>query len=116
MSVEQRKHTRFNVEVAAEVDMETEVLVASTMNISDGGVGVLVDRPLEEGRAFRLTLFLTQDGIEDPDEEPFEAQAEVMWTAEQDEGRHVAGFRFGKLSAPQAAQLKRFLAALGEQG
>lgn len=116
MSVEQRKHTRFNVEVAAEVDVGSEVLVASTMNVSDGGVGVLLDRPLEEGRTFGLTLFLTQDGIEDPDEEPFETQAEVMWTAEQEKGRHVAGFRFGKLSAPQATQLKRFLAALGEEG
>lgn len=114
MSQEQRRHTRYPVEVAAEVEIAGDMVVASTNNISSGGVGIVVDRVVEEGAAIGVTLFLTQDGIEDPDEEPFEASAEVMWAAEQDEGRWVAGLRFGKLDGDQTARLERFLSAVGE--
>ena len=114
MSSEQRRHTRYSVEVAAEVDVGADVLVASTMNISSGGVGLVTDRSLEEGGTVNVMLFLTQDGIEDPDEEPFEAEAEVMWAAEQEPGKHVSGLRFGAISDEQKTQLQRFLAALGE--
>ncbi len=112
MTVDHRQHHRYPVEVAAEVTLGSRTLVASTQNISEGGVGLLVDEPLREGAQLALTLFLTQDGIEDPDEEPFETRAQVAWAAPQDEGMHVAGVRFEGLSGAQRAQLARFLAAL----
>ena len=65
-----------------------------------------------ERSTVKVILFLTQDGIEDPDEEPFEAPAQVMWAAEQEAGRFVAGVRFGALSPAQSTQLERFLAVL----
>lgn len=114
MSSEQRRHARYSVEVAAEVEIGAEVLVASTMNISSGGVGIVSDRSLEEGSSVNVMLFLTQDGIEDPDEEPFEAPAKVMWAAEQEPGKHVSGLRFDDITGEQKGQLQRFLAALGE--
>lgn len=114
MTSEQRRHTRYAVEVAAEVELGSDFLVASTMNISSGGVGLVTDRALEEGGEVNVMLFLTQDGIEDPDEEPFEARAEVMWAAEQEPGKFVSGLRFGQTTDDQKAQLQRFLAALGE--
>jgi len=109
---EQRKHHRYTVEVAAEVNLDSGVLVATTQNMSSGGVGLVLDRPLTEGGTVGLSLFLTEDGIEDPDEEPLETQATIVWTAEQDDGLHTAGVRFAALTPTQAVQLERFLELL----
>ena len=113
MSIDLRQHPRFRVEVAAELTLGHHTVAAATQNVSEGGVGLSLSRPLEDGAVFQLTLFLTQDGIEDPDEEPFEAQATVAWTAPSDDGNHMAGVRFGPLTPAQRQQLQRFLAALG---
>jgi c-di-GMP-binding flagellar brake protein YcgR len=115
MSQEQRKHARYAVEVAAEVEIRGETVVASTTNVSSGGVGVLLDRSVQEGATVGVLLFLTQDGIEDPDEEPFESKAQVMWTAEQGEGRFAAGLRFTSLGPDQRKLLDRFLSVLDER-
>lgn len=113
MSADNRQHIRFAVEVAAELTLGTRTLAAATQNVSEGGVGLVLDQPLAQGTAVQLALFLTQDGIEDPDEEPFEVRATVAWSGPQEGGLHVAGVRFGAVTAAQRAQLARFLAALG---
>lgn len=112
MSADNRKHRRYAVELAAEVEIRGEMLVAATNNVSVGGVGLVVDREVPEGSELAVTLFLTQDGIEDPDENPFEAKAVVAWSAVQDAGTWIAGVRFEKVSPAQAAQLERFLGKL----
>lgn len=112
-ATDHRQHPRYPVEVAAEVTVGRETLAAATQNISEGGVGLVSEAPFAEGSELSLSLFLTQDGIEDPDEEPFEVRATVAWTAPSDGGTHVSGIRFGALSAGQRAQLTRFLVALG---
>ena len=112
MSADNRKHRRYSVELAAEVEIRGETVVASTNNVSVGGVGLVVDREVNEGAELAVTLFLTQDGIEDPDETPFEAKATVAWTAVQEAGTWIAGVRFAKVSPAQAAQLERFLGKL----
>jgi c-di-GMP-binding flagellar brake protein YcgR len=112
VSTEQRKHERYPVEVAAEIHAGPDVSVASTHDISTGGVSLVLDHALGEGQKIKLTLFLTQDGIEDPDEDPFEAQATVMWSAERDGGSHTAGVRFDKIGPAQQKHLARFLSAL----
>ncbi len=112
MTADHRQHPRYAVEVAAEVNIGPRTIVAATQNISEGGVGLLLDLPLEEGARLALTLFLTQDGIEDPDEEPLEANATVAWTAPQDGGVHAAGVRFDAVSGAQRTHLMRFLTAL----
>jgi len=109
-----RRHERYAVEVAAEIHLAGQVVAASTQNVSLGGVALLLDRALPEGGTVELSLFLTQDGIEDPDEEPFSAQAAVQWIAEREAGVYAAGVRFIAVSPPQAAHLERFVAALGE--
>jgi hypothetical protein len=114
MTSNTRRHTRFTVEVAAEVHLGMRVLAAATQNVSEGGVGLVLEDPLEEGAEIQLALFLTQDGIEDPHEEPFEAKATIAWTTPRDEGGHVAGARFGTLSEAQRGRLTRFLAAVAE--
>jgi c-di-GMP-binding flagellar brake protein YcgR len=112
MTVEHRKFPRFPVELAAEVSMRGETVVASTQNVSLGGVGLVVDREVKEGAEIAVTLFLTQDGIEDPDETAFEAKAIVAWTTVQDAGTWIAGVRFDKVSPLQKKQLERFLSKL----
>jgi c-di-GMP-binding flagellar brake protein YcgR len=112
MTTEQRKYPRYSVEVAAEVQLRGEVTVASTKDLSNGGASLITERPLPEGTPIAVTLFLTQDGIEDPDEEPFEAQATVMWSAERDSGSYTTGVRFDRIQPSQDKQLQRFLTAL----
>lgn len=114
MSLEHRKHPRYPVEIAAELTLGHHVVSAATQNVSEGGVGVLVATPLPDGAEVAVTLFLTQDGIEDPDQEPFEGRATIAWSGPGEGGTHIAGLRFGKIDPTQAAQLRRFLAALAE--
>jgi len=68
---------------------------------------------LPEGGEVHLALILTQDGIEDPHEEPFEPPAIVAWAAPTDDGRAMLGLRFNRVAADEGARLKRFLRALG---
>jgi c-di-GMP-binding flagellar brake protein YcgR len=112
MSTESRAHTRYTVEVAAEVTVGGRTYAAATQNISEGGVGLALESPLKNGTTVDIALFLTQDGIEDPDEEPFEAKAMVAWSTPSESGAHIAGVRFGVVSPTQKALLTRFLAAL----
>lgn len=74
---------------------------------------ILVE-PLDEGMRLALTLILTQDGIEDPNEEPFETTATVMWAAPTESGEAMMGLRFAETDTAQQARLQRFLAALAE--
>lgn len=113
MTTEQRRHPRYTVELAAEITVLARTLAAATQNLSEGGVGLVLEEALEEGRTIALTLFLTQDGIEDPEEEPFEAKATVIWSAPREDGTHLVGVRFGAITDAQRAQLTRFLVALG---
>lgn len=107
-----RKFPRYLVEVAAEVHIDGAVVAASTQNVSVGGAALLMDRALPQGSTVEISLFLTQDGIEDPDEEPFSAKGTVQWVAERDAGIFAAGVRFVAVSPPQVAHLERFVVAV----
>lgn len=113
-----RQHDRYQVAVAAELELSGELYEGETRDISAGGVALLLSDRVSEARASKgpavLTLILTQDGIEDPNEPPFSAKAEVMWCAEADDGGTMIGLRFGSFGASEQKQLARFLAALGE--
>lgn len=108
-----RQHTRYDAEVQAEIELEGDTLIGETRDISEGGVSVILPQPLDEGMHVELVLILTQDGIEDPNEEPFETRASVMWAAPTDDGQAMMGLRFEAVAGDQAARLGRFLSALG---
>ncbi|HEX2678386.1 MAG TPA: PilZ domain-containing protein [Polyangiales bacterium] len=114
MEDNRRKHKRFEAAVNAEIEVDELVLEGQTRDISNGGVSVLVDEPLDEGVTVAVTLILTEDGIESAHEESFTAPASVMWTAPTDAGACLAGLRFGNLDGRQTGRLQRFLAALAE--
>lgn len=96
----------------AEVTLGAEVLPASTDNLSLGGAALVLDRAMPDGTTMTVSLFLTQDGIEDPNETPIEVRATAVWSLPRDDDRHVTGIQFGSLDAGQRAQLERFLAAI----
>jgi c-di-GMP-binding flagellar brake protein YcgR len=107
-----RTHARFDVALAAEVEVGGQTLTGETRDLSEGGVSVILGTPLEEGGTVQLALILTQDGIEDPDEEPFETKAMVVWAAPTEDDHAMMGLRFGQVAPPLAARLRRFLVAL----
>ena len=113
-AIEQRKATRFDVEVSAEVYTTSTVLTALTRNLSDSGVCLDMECGLNEGETIGVSLFLTSDGIEDPDTEPLNLKAEVVWCAQKDETRFFSGARFSDLTPDRVQTLKRFLSALGQ--
>lgn len=109
-----RKFKRYEAAVAAEIELDGEVLEGETRDISTGGVSVLIDQPIDEGVSLSVTLILTEDGIESAQEDSFSASARVMWTAPTDQGACLAGLRFSGLDAAGTGRLNRFLAALAE--
>jgi c-di-GMP-binding flagellar brake protein YcgR len=113
MSQNRRAHDRFEAEVAAEIEVAGEVYEGETRDVSMGGVKVLVSASVDEGSPVVLTLILTHDGIEAPDEDPFETEATVMWAVPTDTGGAMLGLRFVDVAASQAKRLSRFLAAVG---
>jgi c-di-GMP-binding flagellar brake protein YcgR len=112
-----REHVRHVASVAAEIEHRGETLEGETRDISEGGVSVVFSvAPPPDGSKIALTLILTQDGIEDPDQEPFSAPATVMWSAPQDDGRTMMGVRFAAITPDQKKLLSFFLSALPKRG
>lgn len=108
-----RQHTRVAVAVAAEIEAGGDTLEGETRDISEGGLSVLLDEAVADDASVGVTLILTQDGIEDPDQPPFVGAATVMWSAPTDAGQFLHGLRFAALAADARARLQRFLAAAG---
>ena len=73
---------------------------------------MILHEPLSEQSTIDVTLLLTQDGIEDANEEPFECKASVMWAAPTEDGQQMMGLRFTQVRPDQLARLQRFLAQL----
>ena len=111
--IEQRLSARFNVEVAAEVYTPKEVLSAGTRNLSASGVCLDLSTGLEEGSVVGVSLFFTSDGIEDPDAEPLNVRAKVIWCAQKDGASYSAGAHFQGMTAENQKLLNDFLSALG---
>jgi c-di-GMP-binding flagellar brake protein YcgR len=112
---EQRRAKRYDVEIAAEVYTTEAVFSAQTRNLSESGICLIIEELISEGTVVGLSLFLTMDGIEDPDQEPLNIKAEVVWCTEQDDSGYMAGAQFAEITAEQDSSLKRFLAACEQQ-
>lgn len=107
--IEQRKHHRHPVAVSCELVVRGETLDAETQNLSTGGAAILCDVPLAKGDVITISFFLTQDGIEDPEQSPFESSATVRWTEFADNDEYLAGVQFLAPSEEQKQQLTNFL-------
>ncbi len=114
MQPNRREFQRYQVAVTAEIEVDGDTKIGETRDISLGGVSVSIDSQLQNNSTVDLALILTEDGIEDPDEDPFETKAKVIWTAPTDEGEFMVGVRFLDLSEEKTAQLKRFIDATAD--
>lgn len=76
---------------------------------------MILSEALEEGSTIDVALILMQDGIEDPNEDPFETKATVVWAAPTEDGQSMMGLRFTGVAAVEAKRLKRFLVVLGQR-
>jgi hypothetical protein len=111
---EQRRAVRYEVAVSAEVYTVEAVLPASTRNLSESGVCFDLNQELPEDATVGVSLFLVADGIEDPDAEPLNVKAAVIWCTERDDGGFSAGMRFEGLTDEGNQTLGQFLSQLGE--
>lgn len=112
MGTEQRRATRYDVEVSAEVYTTEAVLPAATRNLSETGVCFDVSQELPEDSMVGVSLFLVSDGIEDPDAEPLNIKAKVAWCSEREDTGFSAGMRFDDLDEKGEATIKNFLSQL----
>ncbi len=112
--IEQRRDVRYFIKVAAEVYTGPEVIQASTRDLSGSGICLDTDNALNEGRTVGISIFLTMEGIEDPDTEPINLKAYVIWCSERDNGGYSAGCRFEDIQPENLEALTQFLQAVGE--
>ena len=113
-TIDQRRAERYDVAVSAEVYTAEEVLPASTRNLSETGVCFDITQALGEDATVGVSLFLISDGIEDPDAEPLNIKAKVVWCSEREDTGFSAGMRFEDLTEDGTGTIKGFLSQLGE--
>jgi hypothetical protein len=106
-----RQHQRVDIRMSAEVRTARSVFTATTRDVSEGGVGLACDYPLEEGSEVVLGLFLVLDDVES-DTPPLWVKARVAWTAETDDKRYNAGVRFEVITDDQRKWLRQVLTAI----
>lgn len=88
--------------------MGGETRFAQTKNLSRGGAAIRCRKALSVGEDITVHLFLTQDGIEDPDRPVFDCAASVRWCNE-DGNQHLVGLQFVAPPSEQMAVLADFL-------
>ena len=113
--VQRRQHARFDVKLSAELTLGDDVFTATTRDISEGGVGLNLDRSLPEETELGINLFLVVDDVEDERSQPLTVRGFVAWCAEHDEGEWAAGIRFAEVAANQKLWLKQFLEFVAKQ-
>src|SRR4051812_9962027 len=104
---------RTEIRLSAELKTDGLRLTGTTRNLSPGGVCVEIDRPLAEGKAIAVTLFVVEDGIESESARGLDLTGTVQWMAEGDRG-YALGIKFSNVSPQQQAALGHALKALGE--
>jgi c-di-GMP-binding flagellar brake protein YcgR len=95
--------------VSCELTISGQPTHAETLNLSPGGAAILFAHPLKVGEVITVSLFLTQDGIEDPDKVSFECAASVRWSKPAGERGHESGLQFLSPSNDQRDVLADFL-------
>lgn len=113
MSDNRRVHRRFDISLAAEVNTGTDLFAAEAKNLSKGGVGLALAATVPEQALVGISLFITEDGIEDETGATLDVQGQVIWVAQSDAGNFEVGVRFAPLPPNQIRLLQHFLARLG---
>jgi CheY-like chemotaxis protein len=94
MLKERRRYFRQPVKMQVQVVSEGKTLIATSTNISEGGIALMLHDALPKGAAPHLKFSLPGAGIR------MEVEAEVAWT----DVKGLAGFRFQNV--PKSSQLE----------
>ena len=98
---ERRRYYRQPVKMLVSIFHANKELKASSTNLSEGGIALLLREPLPKGATPRLKFMLPEINV------PFEVEAEVAWADIQG---HV-GFRFVNVSQSAQQALEKWLDA-----
>lgn len=99
MLKERRRYFRQPVKVQVKVVLEGKTLTASSTNISEGGIALLLREALPKGATPKLQFSLPDSSIH------IDVEAEVAWA----DMKGVAGLRFHTLPMGVQAQLEEWL-------
>ena len=99
MLKERRRYFRQPVKMEVKVVLENKTLAATSTNISEGGIAVLLKEALPKGATPHLKFTLPQTSLQ------FEVEAEVAWA----DFKGLAGLRFHTLPKTAQAQLEEWL-------
>jgi len=107
-----RQYARTALRMSAEIHLGDESFTATTRDLSEGGCGLEFQRPVAEGAELTLGLFLVIDDVEDERVPPLWVKGRVVWSAEMDGGKTVAGVRFEVITDQQKAWIRQVLSHL----
>lgn len=111
-----RSTLRFSHSLSLEIFTGQDVIAAMAMNLSSGGVGVNMNRPLTKGDTVGMSLFLVEEGIEDETSPTLNIKGTVVWSKEREGGAGFsAGIRFLTLTLDDKHKLQHFLDQLSGQ-
>jgi len=115
---ERRSHERFNkdLEVEYSVRMRPHLKNGRTVNLSMGGMKLLLDEKLPKGAMLGLKVYISDK------RRTIEAEAEVVWTKDAEKkdplGRRFffSGLKFISIKEPEGIHLSEYLAHLESKG
>ncbi len=99
MLKERRRYFRQPVKMEVKVVLENKTLPATSTNISEGGIALLLKEALPKGATPHLKFTLPQSTLQ------FEVEAEVAWA----DFKGLAGLRFHTMPKTSQAQLEEWL-------
>ena len=106
---QEREHVRIPLRMSAEVHFGGDSLTASTRDLSEGGCGLELARPLAESSEVTIGLFLVIDDVEDERIPPLWVKGRVVWCAERDNGGAAAGVRFEVITNEQRGWIRQVI-------
>ncbi len=105
MVKERRRYFRHPVKMLVKVILEGKTLNATSTNISEGGIALMLREALPKGSAPRLQFSLPGKNVH------LEVEAEVAWV----DVKGLAGFRFRNVAKDSQEQLEQWLDRQMEQ-
>jgi CheY-like chemotaxis protein len=99
MLKERRRYFRQPVKMQVKVVLEGKTFAATSTNVSEGGIALMLRDALPKGAAPHLQFALPDSNIR------MEVEAEVAWS----DMKGLAGFRFHNVPASSQAQLEKWL-------
>src|SRR5579864_2345546 len=99
MVKERRRYFRHPVKILVKVVLDEKILNATSTNISEGGIALMLRGALPKGASPRLKFSLPGTNVH------IDAEAEIAWV----DVKGLAGFRFHNVPQDTQAQLEKWL-------